>query len=77
MGTSDGQGDVAHLKGIGILTGCTVWIDLEGVNPATPADVVAAWAQARPEKMASRFMATAAGLSQTLYATGDAAGAAQ
>jgi hypothetical protein len=47
MGASDGQQDVQHLKALGIITGCTVWIDLEGVDPATPADVVSAWVNAR------------------------------
>ena len=66
MGTSDGQGDVAHLKGIGILTGCTVWIDLEGVNPATPADVVAAWVSARAAVI------SAAGFDVGIYVGSDA-----
>jgi hypothetical protein len=47
MGTSDGEEDVQHLKALGILTGCTVWIDLEGVNQTTPASVVSAWVNAR------------------------------
>ena len=47
MGTSDGQQDVAQLQALGLPQGCTVWIDLEGVDPSTPASAVSDWVNAR------------------------------
>jgi hypothetical protein len=51
MGTQDGQNDIQQLKALGILTGCTVWIDLEGVSLATPANIVSEWINNRAAVM--------------------------
>lgn len=47
MGTSDGQTDVQHIKALGLPSGCTVWIDLEGAIGS--ASTVSAWVNARAQ----------------------------
>jgi len=49
LGTQDGATDVQQLATLSVPQGVTVWIDLEGVNPATPnaAAAVMAYVEAR------------------------------
>ncbi len=51
LGTSDGQQDVQHLKALGLPSGCTVWIDLEGC--AGSAQAVADWVNSRAQVIRS------------------------
>lgn len=60
-GASDGAEDVLHLQALGLPQGCTVWIDLEGVDASAPASAVSDWVNARSAAI------TGAGFDAGLY----------
>lgn len=47
MGLADGERDVAQLQALNVPKGCTVWVDLEGVDPTAGFQAVSDWINTR------------------------------